>query len=304
MTKVMIFIMADRRYTGSEKGVASLTVQLIKELLACMATDPQNAEIQEVQTAHRLRIARAWDIREGERILEIGCGQGDMTAVLAHLAGPEGFVHGIDIGPESYGAPYTLGQAAAVLSASPLGGRIRMDFSTDVLSPELTFGKSTFDRVVLAHSSWYMDSRETLEQILKQAKEWAPKLSVAEWDVRIGDIGQYAHLLSVLIQAQLEAFKTDSMSNIRTMFAADDLREIARSAGWHISDEHVLTAERMQDGEWEAAYVLQNLETDIVQLSGLPTALGPLLLSQQALLRDAAERHGIRPLDVFAFSAN
>ena len=41
---------------------------------------------------------------EGSRVLEIGCGQGDTTVVLAELVGEEGKVIGVDPGPLDYGS--------------------------------------------------------------------------------------------------------------------------------------------------------------------------------------------------------
>ncbi|MBW9235691.1 class I SAM-dependent methyltransferase, partial [Leptospira santarosai] len=60
--------------------------------------------IQSIQTQHRLKLAEVWGIKDGKRVLEIGCGQGDTTAVLAYLVGDKGFVHGIDIAPTNYGS--------------------------------------------------------------------------------------------------------------------------------------------------------------------------------------------------------
>ena len=53
--------------------------------------------IQRRQTAHRLAIAEAWQVKPGEKILEISCGQGDLSAVLADQVGSAGHVTGIDI---------------------------------------------------------------------------------------------------------------------------------------------------------------------------------------------------------------
>ncbi|WP_369679968.1 methyltransferase domain-containing protein [Lentzea flaviverrucosa] len=56
---------------------------------------------------------------EGARVLEFGCGQGDMTAVLADRAGPNGTVVGTDVAPRDYGAPVTEGQSARHRWAAP-----------------------------------------------------------------------------------------------------------------------------------------------------------------------------------------
>lgn len=55
------------------------------------------------QTVHRVRLVQAWDILEGSCVLELGCGQGDCTAVLAAAVGESGHVTGVDPAPLDYG---------------------------------------------------------------------------------------------------------------------------------------------------------------------------------------------------------
>lgn len=45
-------------------------------------------------------LLRHLDVRAGLRVLDVGCGSGWTTALLAHLVGPEGEVVGVEIVPE------------------------------------------------------------------------------------------------------------------------------------------------------------------------------------------------------------
>ncbi len=74
-----------------------------------MATSATVLPIQLVQTRVRMALADTWGITPGSSVLEIGCGQGDMTAVLADTVGVDGRVLGIDIAGRDCGAPVTLG---------------------------------------------------------------------------------------------------------------------------------------------------------------------------------------------------
>jgi len=47
-----------------------------------MASNESMEDIQRTQTDHRLKLVQFWGIKEGSRVLEIGCGQGDTTAIL------------------------------------------------------------------------------------------------------------------------------------------------------------------------------------------------------------------------------
>jgi len=52
---------------------------------------------------HRQRLLTFWGIKPGDRVLEIGGGQGDFTVVLADAVGPEGHVVAVDPAPMDYG---------------------------------------------------------------------------------------------------------------------------------------------------------------------------------------------------------
>ena len=65
--------------------------------------DPQHLDIQLGQTEHRINLVSKWDIKEGNNVLELGCGQGDCTAVLAAAVGECGTVTAVDPAPLDYG---------------------------------------------------------------------------------------------------------------------------------------------------------------------------------------------------------
>ena len=43
---------------------------------------------------------RLLDVRRGQKVLDVGCGSGWTTALLAHLTGPTGRVLGVELEPE------------------------------------------------------------------------------------------------------------------------------------------------------------------------------------------------------------
>ena len=65
--------------------------------------DPTRFSIQYCQTLHRLALLSQWDIHTGSKVLEIGCGQGDCTAVLASAVGDQGKVVAVDPASLDYG---------------------------------------------------------------------------------------------------------------------------------------------------------------------------------------------------------
>lgn len=67
------------------------------------SSDGSNARNIAWQMDHRLALVAFWGIAPGSRVLEIGCGQGDCTIVLADAVGDEGHVDAVDPGVPDYG---------------------------------------------------------------------------------------------------------------------------------------------------------------------------------------------------------
>lgn len=214
-----------------------------------MATGVAHPEVQLVQTRFRVRLAETWDLQPGDRVLEIGCGQGDMTAVLAAAVGEHGHVTGVDIADPSYGAPVTLGQSADFLRTTPFGDRIDMRFGFDVLTE--TFPDDAFDHVVLSQCSWYFASLDQLRATLARVRPWARRLCFAEWDLRPTSHDQLAHLLAVQIQGMIEAAGERGEGNVRTPFSSQRLLAALAETGWHASAPRTVDTTDMQDAAWE-----------------------------------------------------
>ena len=276
---------------------------MVGEIVGYMKLYGDNDKVQAIQTEHRLKLAEFWDIRKGDRVLEIGCGQGDTTAVLAYLVGENGLVHGVDLGGRRVIKKNTLGEAAQHLQQSKLGKQIQIDFETDVLAAELDFSENFFDVIVLSHCSWYFQSPQQLLDVLKKTRQWGKKLCFAEWDMRIQQMEQYPHLLAVLIQAQYECYKESSESNIRTLFAADDLIQLAEQAGWSISEHTSIYSPNLQDGMWEVDYTLSEYEAELQHNRNLTDKLKALIQTEVSLLK-AVVNGSMKPMSAFAFIAN
>ena len=61
--------------------------------------------IQLTQTQHRIQlIVDHWGVKDGENVLEIGCGQGDSTTVFAAAVGEKGHVTALDPASLDYGS--------------------------------------------------------------------------------------------------------------------------------------------------------------------------------------------------------
>ena len=130
-----------------------------------------------------MALVETWAPEPGQHVLEVGCGHGDTTAVLAEAVGPDGRVVAIDRATASYGGPITIGQAHSQIRESGLGARIEFRVSTDLFDEGLDFPLKAFDLVVFSHSSWYMTSAKVLQESFRRVRPWAVRLGYAEWDL-------------------------------------------------------------------------------------------------------------------------
>jgi SAM-dependent methyltransferase len=251
-----------------------------REIASLMAASAHDSDIQVTQTSYRLELADTWQIPEGARVLEIGCGQGDMTAVLADRAGPNGTVVGTDVAPRDYGAPVTVGESAHHLLDGPLGSRIDMRYETDVLTDDVGTG---YDLVVLAHCSWYFASADRLERTLRKARELGSRLCFAEWDPEPAHPRQVPHLLAVLAQDRMG----ETGGNIRAPLTRATLLAALDRAGWVLERVSDVDTSALQDADWEISTALREAPEGLAK----------------ELLRQTSRTSGNVPLPAYALTA-
>jgi ubiquinone/menaquinone biosynthesis C-methylase UbiE len=245
---------------------ATLAVDLIRSTNPSIAPKSEADRIATSQTLHRLNLLTTWfggletakNALQGKTVLEIGCGQGDMTVVLAWAVGPTGKIAAIDPAPLDYGSPETLREAQERVSKSEIGARIEWVQADPVevllRDPKLRGA----DYIVLAHSLLYMKSTGYLEELFRALAPAAsrsaesassPKLLLAEWGMRVSNENARAHLLTVQAQA---AQPLDS-GNVQLYLEPKVTIELATEAGWKREKETWIESPDLDDGAWEVA---------------------------------------------------
>jgi SAM-dependent methyltransferase len=275
---------------------ARSSTETIADAMAATRLDPPT---QHAQTRFRQGLAGAWTIPAGATVLEVGCGQGDTTAVLADAVGPAGHVVAVDIADPSYGSPITIGDSLAHLRSSPLGSRVEVHLRFDVLAT--SFPSNHFDYVVLANCGWYLPSLEHLHRLLSHVRPWASVLCLSEWDLTLTTPAQLPHLLAVLIQAQLEAYTPGNGNNIRTPFSRPTLDRVLTGAGYTVTASHVIDTAALRDADWEI-HTAAAMATPAL-LGAMPTPVRDLVTSQLDLLGAVANPSANTPLPAYALTA-
>lgn len=286
----------------TQHKLESITREDAEHIAQHMALYVNQPDVQIAQTLFRMQIVENWRIPPGARVLEIGCGQGDMTAVLAHAVGPHGHVTAVDSASPDYGSPILLGQSAAYLKETPLGARIDFRFQYDVLDIAQAFPADAFDFVILAHCSWYFASLDNLRHVLLRIRPWARHLCFSEWDMEPCQFDQVTHLLVVLIQGQIGAFNIESTRNVRTPFPRTTLMRLLQETDWAYSKEVMLDTALLQDSDWEIDDCLRSCAQEAEDLN-LPPKFQELLSSQIDTLRSMAGKIKSRPLPSYAILA-
>lgn len=224
---------------------------------------PTSLAIELSQARHRIHLLRAWGshnigigIPQGSRVLELGCGQGTCTAVLAEAVGDAGHVDAVDPASPDYGSPATLGEAQAHLSEGPVGGRITFHRADPVAFLEKDDGMR-WDVAVLAHCVWYFRSAREVKAVLAALKGRVDRVLVAEYALRATEPGAVPHVLAAVARGTLEAHREESGANIRTLLSPGALRDLAEGAGWKVAGEGTVVPEpELSDGGWEVGSVV------------------------------------------------
>ncbi|KAH0381452.1 S-adenosyl-L-methionine-dependent methyltransferase, partial [Aureobasidium melanogenum] len=292
-----------------------MSAQLDPEAIARLSLhDPNHFSIQHAQTLHRLVLLQHWNIPTSSKVLELGCGQGDCTTVLASAVGQHGEVVAVDPADLNYGAPYTLSQAQGHISQGPLGNRITwvqqspLGYLSSLTSPAFPTEGRVFDATVLAHCLWYFPSPMLILDTFRALKQHSKRLLLAEWSLVATEPSAQPHVLAALTQAALECRKPTSTSNVRTVLSPNRLTELALAAGWQLESEtYVQPTGELLDGQWEVSACLSSsLEREVEEQVNDEREQGVVLA-----LRDACEaslkgvqggKKGVKAMDVWVAS--
>ena len=264
--------------------------------------DVAKLSTQQPQNNHRTNLINIWPISSNSKILEIGCGQGDCTDVLARAVGPAGHIDAIDPAPLDYGSPETLGEAQARLSQSRIGPRI----TWHQVSPVeflASVEEGAYDVAVLCHSIWYFASPAVVLDTLCALKGKAGKLCIAEYALSATEADAVPHVLAALTRASLEAHKIVSEENIRTALAPDAIRCIAKEVGWKlVCEKRILPEEGLEDGKWETNTVVDESFLDEVEKNIKEEKVRVVLRSMREAVKGAVATlggKGVRTMDVW-----
>lgn len=202
----------------------------------------------------------------GLRILELGCGQGTCTQVLAEaVSSSNGHIDAVDPASLDYGAPFTIGQAQSHLSSGPVGNLITWH-QADPLEFLSRDQEPKWDVAILAHCIWYFKSPSLLAQILSALRGRVKNVLIAEYALHATEKTATPHVLASLARAGFEAHREKSQENIQTTIGPAGIKKVAEGAGWKVRGEDTVVPEpELSDGEWEVGTVLEQDFVDQVE---------------------------------------
>jgi ubiquinone/menaquinone biosynthesis C-methylase UbiE len=292
-------------FTVLYRSVAmSFQVKDIQSILACWSQRDLRERVPQI--AHRMRLVEMWAPEVGSRVLEVGCGQGDTTTVLATAVGESGYVLAVDKASPQYGSP-PLGEAHNLIATSPLAKRIEFRLSTDLFDPVVDFQENSFDLVIFSHCSWYLSRPEELLSLFKRVRPWAQRLGYAEWDISPQNYMQIPHMLAVLIQAHIQSLHSQVLeTNIHSLILPQDAKRMVQDAGWKIVDEQRIdTSTLLWDGKVSEISNALRLSESFLQDCAEKTldSTRQLVETERKLLADIAKTSQMMSLSTYAFLA-
>ncbi|OAA72583.1 hypothetical protein ISF_01656 [Cordyceps fumosorosea ARSEF 2679] len=254
--------------TSTSPVVADADDATIKTLLASFLHNPALLESFHVPR-FKLRLAtiRAWGVREGDHLLDIGCGQGESSVALAALVGDRGHVTAIDTASMDYGHPFTMRAAHDHLRQSALGPRVtfhQADAQSFFAEQQQTAPR--LDAAVLCQSLFYFPGEHEVRALFAtlRAAGTSP-VYVAEWSYVPSREAQTAHALAATAQRLFyryryrpEAGREDPREqNVRGGVDKSAILRAAAAAGYGLAREALITPEEdMREGEFEVRFTL------------------------------------------------
>ncbi|KAM3501601.1 hypothetical protein MY10362_005424 [Beauveria mimosiformis] len=283
----------------------------IESLLPCYLHQPKDQEgVVVPKFKHRLNLCRAWNIPTGARILDIGCGQGESTLILADAVGPDGHITGVDTAPADYGGPFTVGQAQSFILKSPYASRLAFeraevievlqrvkDESFDKIQvqspaqdastteekavncpPPSPSPEPIFDGAVFLHSLWYARSRDLVASLFSMlANAQVPRIYIAEWMCQANKVAQEPHYLAARAQMLLHSHK-----------AIED--KFATKQGWKLANRgEVSMPDGYMEGHWEAQFVSSSAFTSAMERETMTDEQAKELRTYAELVKGASE---------------
>ncbi|KAI0805382.1 SAM-dependent methyltransferase [Xylaria sp. FL0064] len=288
-----------------------LDISLAPKIAGYSLQAPGHPDIEIAQAAHRIRLVNEWHniIYPGARVLELGCGQGNTTAVLAEAVRETGHVDALDPAPPDYGAPLTLAEAQRHLAAGPVGPRIAwhratpQDFLRSTASAATANDDTVWDVAVLAHCIWYFASERELEDILAALRGRVKRVCIAEYALHASEKAAIPHVLAVLARGALESFKEESVENVRSPLSPEAIKKVAGKARWECSSESTVVPEvGLLDGAWEVGTVVaEHFSREVDEVVSNDRMRAVIASARDATIAAVAALNGakVRTMDVW-----
>ena len=156
------------------------------------------------------------DVRSGERVLDVACGTGAVTRVLAGRVGPEGKVVGIDLNP-------------AMLAVADSLGLVRAEFRQGDAT-QLPLGDSEFDVAVCQQGLQFVPEPDVALREMARVLRPGGRLGLACWNSPADNPAAAAILASAEAVGWLEG--TAGFSRAFSLGAPETLETLLTDAGF------------------------------------------------------------------------
>ena len=202
----------------------------------------------------KLEICQFFGIKEGWKILDVGCGSGGTSIAAASLVGPTGEVIAVDP------SKLQINRCTMIIEKTGFDEIIETRIA-DVL--ELDFPDNFFDMVLLLYTPQFLGYTKDLKNVIEKTGRWTTRIGIADHTPIPAEISEFNYLLYNWFSNDLARASTGKRTD--RLYHPGELRRALHATGWTLTREQGFrVSEKNSYPQWATKENIQRF-SDLIQ---------------------------------------
>lgn len=205
----------------------------------------------------KLNICKFFGIREGWKVMDLGCGSGGTSVSLASLVGSHGKVIAVDPSEEE------MKRCTRYIQKIGFEDTIETRLA-NVL--DLEFEDNYFDMVLLLYTPQFIGYFDDLKQVLLKVKKWTSRIGVVDHIPFPVTYAESMYLLYNWLSNDVARISLGKRTD--RLYHPDEIRDVLSKSGWKIVNEKEFdVSEKNAYPQWAMRENIKRLSEDIKMIS-------------------------------------